>query len=133
MLAITVGTVVVRSKTTIVLLALPTNMVLPSAVTTTPQGQESGFTPLAREAQHCAPVKPPKRPLGPKPGNENDPVRQAKRVKFPASETSGGITGRQALALLPACATSFAPPIVLMATFLIVSTTTTSRPMRSET
>src|SRR5215469_2129400 len=62
--AMTVGGLVVRSKTTTVLLAFPTNIVFPSAVTTIPQGHDSGFTPLARAAQHCAPVNPPKRPLG---------------------------------------------------------------------
>src|SRR5215467_11429908 len=66
MLAITVGGLVVRSNTTTVLLALPTNMVLPSAVTTIPHGHDKGFTPLARAAQHWAPVNPPKRPLAPK-------------------------------------------------------------------
>src|SRR5215472_6337836 len=82
MLAMTVGGLVVRSKTTTVLLALPTNMVLPSAVTTMPHGHDRGFTPLAREAQHCAPVNPPNKPLGPNPGSENDPVRQPNRVKW---------------------------------------------------
>src|SRR5215471_17774139 len=111
MLAMTLGGLVVKSNTTTVLLALPTNMVLPSAVTTIPQGHESGFTPLARAAQHCAPVNPPNRPLGPKPGSENDIVRQPNRVnagvppKVPASETRGGMVGTQALALFPAWAT----------------------------
>src|SRR5215471_20835971 len=131
--------VTVRSKTTTLLLALPTNMVFPSAVTMIPHGHDNGFTPLARDAQHCAPVNPPNRPFGPNPGSENEPVRQPNRVKFPKAETIGGIPppgiaeGTHGLALLPACATSFAPPMVFTTTLLMVSTTTMSRPMRSET
>src|SRR5579863_922404 len=59
---------VVRSKATTVELPLPTNRVLPSGVTKLPSGPEMGFTPLAREAQHCAPTNPPKNPLAPNPG-----------------------------------------------------------------
>src|SRR5215510_3678684 len=139
MLAITFGGFVVRSNTTTVLLAFPTNIVLPSAVTMTPHGHDSGFTPLALAAQHCAPVNPPNRPLGPNPGSEKPIVRQPNLVnageppKVPASDTNGGMIGRHALALFPACATSFAPPMVFTAMLLMVSTTTTSRPIRSDT
>ena len=66
--AITVGGFLVRSNTTREALPLPTNKVFPSGVTRSPLGPESGFTPLAREAQHCAPGNPPKLPFGPKPG-----------------------------------------------------------------
>src|SRR5215471_1827832 len=139
MLAITLGGLVVRSKTTTVLLALPTNMVFPSAVTTIPQGQDKGFTPLARAAQHCAPVNPPKSPLAPKPGIEKSRVRQPKRVWLPSAERNGGIVPGpdgpliHALALFPAWDTALAPPIVFTARFLTVSTTTTAKPMRSDT
>src|SRR5262249_55133135 len=145
--AITTGTgFTVRSKTTTVLLAFPTNIVLPSAVTMIPHGHDSGFTPLALAAQHCAPVKPPNRPLGPNPGIEKPMVRQPNLVnagtgpgKVPASDTSGGIMAlpmlsvMHGLALFPPCATSFAPPMVFTAILLMVSTTTTSRPIRSDT
>src|SRR5215471_17116741 len=104
----TFGGLVVRSKTTTLLLPLPMNRVLPSAVMASPSGADSGFTPLARAAQHCAPGNPPKRPLAPKPGIEKVPVLQANRVKFPSAETIGGIVGTHALALFPAWATSLA-------------------------
>src|SRR5215472_16368426 len=57
--AITVAGFVVRSKTTTELLPLPINRVLPSAVMASPSGADRGLTPLAREAQHCAPGNPP--------------------------------------------------------------------------
>src|SRR5215831_2178353 len=113
MLAMTLGGFVVRSKTTTALLPLATNRVFPSAVIAPPLGADKGFTPLARAAQHWAPGNPPKRPLAPKPGIENVPVLQPKRVKFPRAETVGGITGMQALAKSPAWATLLAPPMVL--------------------
>src|ERR1700730_7386127 len=67
--AITVGGVLVRSNTPTEALPLPMNNVFPSGVTRSPLGPESGLTPLAREAQHCAPGNPPNEPFGPKPGN----------------------------------------------------------------
>src|SRR5713226_5666090 len=133
MLAMTVGGFVVRTKTTTLLLALPTNMVLPSAVTTIPHGQDKGFTPLPRDAQHWAPVKPPKRPLGPNPGIWKGAFLQPNRVKFPRTETVGGMVPTQPLATSPPCATPFAPVMTFTATLLIVSKTATSRPMRSAT
>src|SRR6516162_8556616 len=67
--AITSGEgVAVRSNATTEALPLPTNSVFPSGVACNLSGPESGLTPLAREAQHCAPGNPPKKPLGPKPG-----------------------------------------------------------------
>jgi hypothetical protein len=39
-----------------------------------------GLTPLAREAQHCAPGNPPKKPFGPNPGNASPNV--AKKGAF---------------------------------------------------
>src|SRR5215471_5095576 len=101
MLAITLGGLVVRSKTTTVLLALPTNIVLPSAVTTIPQGQDRGFTPLARAAQHWAPVKPPKTPA----------ALQLKRVGLPKAEFNAGIVITHGLALFPASVTELVPPM----------------------
>src|SRR5713101_3885493 len=133
MLAMTTGGFVVKSKTTTVLLALPTNMVLPSAVTTIPQGQDKGFTPLPREAQHWAPVNPPKRPLGPNPGSWKLIVLHPNRVKFPSTETVGEMVPTQLLATSPPWATPFAPVMAFTATLLIVSKTATSRPMRSAT
>src|SRR5579871_5022118 len=107
---------VVRSNTATALLPLPTNRVLPSAVTTSPSGADKGFTPLEREAQHWAPGNPPNSPLAPNPGMEKLPVRQPKRVKFPSAETIGGMVGTHGLALLPAWATELAPPMVFTAT-----------------
>src|SRR5215470_12551410 len=133
MLAMTLGGFVVRSKTTTALLPLATNRVFPSAVMASPSGADNGFTPLARAAQHWAPGNPPNNPLAPKPGIENVPVRQPNRVKLPRAESVGGMMGMQALALFPAWATLLAPPIVLTAKLLMVSTTTTSSPMRSDT
>src|ERR1039458_2101010 len=52
--------IVVKSKTTTEELPFATNKVLPSALTSRPSGPDIGFTPLAREAQHCAPGNPPK-------------------------------------------------------------------------
>src|SRR5215470_7311502 len=108
MSAITLGGFVVRSNTTTVLLPFPINRVLPSAVMASPSGADRGFTPFARAAQHWAPGNPPKRPFGPKPGIENEPVLQPNLVKFPNAERSGGIVGMQALALFPAWATLLA-------------------------
>src|SRR6266852_769423 len=101
MLAMTVGGFVVRSKTTTVLLAFPTNMVWPSAVTTIPHGHDKGLTPLPREAQHWAPVNPPNRPLGPNPGSWKFIVLQPNLVKFPRTETKGGMVLTQPLATSP--------------------------------
>src|SRR5713101_2290992 len=107
MLAITFGGFVVRSKTTTVLLALPTNIVWPSAVTTIPHGQDKGFTPLPREAQHCAPVNPPKSWLAPNPVRWKLNVLHPNLVKFPRAETRGGMTSVpiQGLATSPPWAT----------------------------
>src|SRR5579864_816595 len=144
MVAMTVGIAVVRSKTTTELLALAVNRVLPSAVTISPSGPDRGFTPLARAAQHCAPGNPPNNPFGPNPpGSVKGALRQPNLVNegttgpplklvVPEALTMGGMTGRQGLALSPAWATELAPLIVFTATLLTVSTTTTSRPMRSE-
>src|SRR6202040_3239821 len=98
-----------------------------------PSGPDRGFTPLARAAQHWAPGNPPNRPLAPNPGIEKAPVRQPNLVKLPLASRSGGMMARHALALFPAPATELAPPMVLTATLLSVSTTTTSRPIRSDT
>src|SRR2546422_11465255 len=70
MLAMTVGGVVVRSKTTTVLLALPTNMVLPSAGYTIPPRADKRVNPLPQEAQHRAPRKPPHAARWTKPGGK---------------------------------------------------------------
>src|SRR6266849_10365137 len=144
MLAMTTGGFVVRSKTTTVLLAFPTNMVWPSAVTTIPHGHDKGFTPLPREAQHWAPVNPPKRWLGPNPGSWNGCVSgmfvlHPNRVKLPRTETRGGMISlppeslMQPLATSPPWATPFASVMTFTATLLILSKTATSRPMRSAT
>ncbi len=57
----------VTSKATMLLLPLLMNSILPSGLNTSPSGPESGFTPLARAAQHCAPGNQPNSPLAPKP------------------------------------------------------------------
>jgi len=88
--AITVGTFVVRSNTTTEELPLPTNNVFPSGVTRSPLGAESGFTPFARDAQHCAPGNPPKEPFGPNPGNA--------LPKFAQNGSFGGLPGAQCCA-----------------------------------
>src|SRR6266852_3512133 len=135
MLAMTVGptggflvrSIVVRSKTTTVLLAFPTNMVWPSAVTTIPHGHDKGFTPFPRDAQHWAPVNPPKRWLAPNPGSWNGCVSgmfvlHPNRVKLPRTETRGGMMSllpeslMQPLATSPPCATPFAPVMTFTAT-----------------
>ena len=66
----TVGGLAVRSNATTEALPLPTNNVFPSGVTSSPSGPEIGLTPLAREAQHCAPGNPPKAPCAPNPGKK---------------------------------------------------------------
>ena len=58
---------VLRSKTTTEALPFAVNKIFPSGVTSSPSGPDIGFTPLALEAQHCAPGNPPKRPLAPNP------------------------------------------------------------------
>src|SRR5215813_2143131 len=140
-MAITVGVgLTVISKTTTELLPLAINRVLPSAVMASPSGADRGFTPLARAAQHCAPGNPPKRPFAPKPGIEKVPVLHPNLVKAPLASSNGGmlptvpfVNVAHGLALLPAWATLLAPPMVLTAMLVVVSTTTTSRPMRSDT
>src|ERR1700687_1115362 len=133
MFAMTTGGFVVKSKTTTVLLAFPTNMVWPSAVITIPHGHDRGVPPLPRAAQHSAPVNPPKRPLWPNPGIWKGAFLQLKRVKLPSAETKVEILGSQALAGMPPPATPFAPVLMFTATLLIVSMTATSMPMRSAT
>src|SRR5208282_239088 len=128
----------VRSKATTLALPLPTNSVLLSGLNTSPSGADSGFTPLARAAQHCAPGKPPNRLLAPNPGIWKLSVRHPKRVQFPLDETNGGMTSpassvAQELALTPPPATPLAPAKKLTARSSCVSTTTTSRPIRSDT
>src|SRR5258708_39729050 len=96
------GVLVVRSKTATLLLPLPINKVFPSAVIASPSGADRGFTPLARAAQHCAPGKPPKSPLGPNPPgrwNLTPPGVVDKSglhpylVRLPRLETVGGMVG----------------------------------------
>src|SRR6202521_2292545 len=153
--AITVGGVLVRSNATTEALPLPMNNVFPSGVTRSPFGPDSGLTPLARDAQHCAPGNPPKEPFGPKPGNalpkfaKNGAFLQPNRVSpfpgrvkltLPRPVTMDGIPWASAgssccpqhgLKLLPALATWLSPPMVFTAKFFFASVTTTSRPMRS--
>src|SRR5579864_4556833 len=115
--AIGLKVVVVRSKAVTLALPLPTNRTLLSGLKTSPSGAESGFTPLARAAQHCAPGKPPNKPLAPKPGMWKPSVRQPKRVQLPNPVTIGGmnkvgaagLSVAQELALMPPTATPFAP------------------------
>src|SRR5208282_4262273 len=129
----------VRSKATTLALPLPTNRVLLSGLKTSPSGADSGSTPLARAAQHCAPGKPPNRLLAPKPGMWKFSVRQPKRVQLPYPETSDGMkivpvgSTAQELALTPPPATPLAPEKKLTATSCWVSITATSKPMRSDT
>src|SRR5579864_3725194 len=112
--AIGLKVVVLRSKATTLALPFPTNKVLLSGLKTSPSGAESGFTPLARAAQHCAPGKPPNRPLAPNPGMWKASVRHPKRVQLPNPVTRGGITSpaesvTQELAVTPPPATPLAP------------------------
>src|SRR5579872_2335940 len=72
-----------RSKATTLELPLPTKRVLLSGLKTSPSGAESGFTPLARAAQHCAPGKPPNKLFEPNPGMWKFNVRHPKRVQLP--------------------------------------------------
>src|ERR1700676_737097 len=90
LVALVLKVVVVRSKATTLALPFPTNRVLLSGLKASPSGAESGLTPLARAAQHCAPGKPPNRPLAPKAGMWKFRVRQPKRVQLPDSVTIGG-------------------------------------------
>src|ERR1039457_2671574 len=93
--------IVVKSNTTTEELPLPTNKVLPSALTSRPSGPDIGFTPLPREAQHCAPGNAPKLWLAPKPvmrwnvgpgGVAVDmSVLHPWRVKFPNTSMIGGM------------------------------------------
>src|SRR5579859_72215 len=141
--ASTVGGLVVRSNATREALPLPTNKVFPSGDTSKPSGPEIGLTPFAREAQHCAPGKPPKFPLSPKPGNlfpnveKKSTFLQPNRVR-PLLATSGnpviieGMPGKHGLPLFPAFATWLRPPMVFTAKLFLASVTTTSRPMRSD-
>jgi len=114
-MALVLKVVVVRSKATTLALPFPTKRVLLSGLKASPSGAESGLTPLARAAQHCAPGKPPNRPLAPKVGMWKFRVRQPKRVQLPDSVTIGGIkivaegSTAQGLALTPPPATPFAP------------------------
>src|ERR1700686_739235 len=107
LVALVLKVVVVRSKATTLALPFPTKRVLLSGLKASPSGAESGFTPLERAAQHCAPGKPPKRSLAPKVGMWKVSVRQPKRVQFPDSVTMGGIkivpveSTAQELALTP--------------------------------
>src|SRR5580693_6737691 len=91
--------IVVRSKTITFELPLPTKRTLPSAVVALPSGPDIGFTPLAREAQHWAPGKPPRLPLGPNPVFKWNleplaqviSVLQAYLTKLPNTSAVGGI------------------------------------------
>ena len=84
--------------------------------------------------------------LAPNPGIWNFTPPDAERsvlhpnlVKFPKPVTIGGMMSLPLASLMqgagtsPAPATPLSPVIMFTATFLIVSTTTTSKPMRSET
>src|SRR5947209_5871550 len=116
--------VVVRSNATTLALPFATNSVLLSGLRASPSGAESGFTPFARAAQHCAPGKPPNRSLAPKPGMWKLSVRQPKRVQLPNPVTRGGmnkagaagLSVAQELAVTPPPATPFAPEKKLTAT-----------------
>src|ERR1700739_1471987 len=155
--AITTGGVFVRSNTTTDALPLPTNSVFPSGVTTSPFGPERGFTPFARDAQHCAPGNPPKEPFGPKPGNalpkfakkgaflqpnRVSPLPGLVKLTLPRPVTIDGIPcgsltesscgPQHGLKLFPAFATWLIPPIVFTAKLFFASVTTTSSPMRSD-
>src|ERR1700757_2379620 len=138
----TTGGFCVRSNATSEALPLPTNSVFPSGVTTSPLGPERGLTPLARDAQHCAPGKPPKFPLSPKPGNllpkveKKSTFLQPNRVRPLLAGSAKpvmmeGMPGRHGLPLFPALATWLSPPIVFTAKLFLASVTTTSKPMRS--
>src|ERR1700758_4429457 len=83
LVAVVLYVVVVRSKAATLALPLPTKRVLLSGLNASLSGAERGFTPLARAAQHCAPGKPPKRSLAPKPGMWKFKVRHPKRVQLP--------------------------------------------------
>src|SRR5580658_6257620 len=110
MVASTVGGVAVKSKTATLALPTAVNKVLPSGVTSSPSGPDIGFTPLPREAQHCAPGNPPKLPLAPKPDARwNGAFLHPKRVKFPKTEISGGMLGSQGAAWFPAPVTALEP------------------------
>src|SRR5579871_3785142 len=123
MSAITIGGVTVRSNTTSEESALPTNIVCPSGVTVIPSGEESGLTPLPREAQQIAPGKPPKFPSPLQPKFSGCPS---------TSSRNGGMLGSHGLG---GCAEEIelSPPIAPTARSSSVSTITTSRPIRSET
>src|SRR5579863_2154259 len=115
LVAVVLKVVVVRSKAATLALPFPTNRVLLSGLKTSPSGAESGFTPLARAAQHCAPGKPPNKPFAPKPAKWKFNVRQPRRVQLPNPVTMGGIktvlvgSTAQALPLAPPTATPLAP------------------------
>src|SRR5271163_2673868 len=92
--------IVVKSQTTTEALPFPLNRNLPSGDAVSPSGPDMGFTPLPREAQHCAPGNPPKLPLAPKPvirwnvgpPSQDRSVRHPYLVKLPNTSTMGGIT-----------------------------------------
>src|SRR5882724_6950178 len=100
--AITFGGFVVRSNATTEELPLPTNRVLPSGVSCSPSGPESGFTPLARAAQHCAPGNPPKPPWAPNPGKKVE--NESKKPAFlqPNRVSTFVVPGAAALRTAPA-------------------------------
>src|SRR5260370_21318396 len=117
----------VRSKATTLLLPFPTNRTVLSGLRTSPSGADSGFTPFAREAQHCAPGNPPNRPFGPNPGIPEvahemaglapaGTVLHPNLVNLPNAPTIGVMRGApvtgspaQTLAWSPAPATPVAP------------------------
>src|ERR1700756_4042460 len=89
-----VRSMVLRSKTTTDALPLAVNRIFPSGVTSSPSGPDIGLMPLAREAQHCAPGKPPKLPFAPKPVSRwKGGFRHPYRVKLPKEEMRGGMLG----------------------------------------
>ena len=118
----------VRSNATTLLLPFATKRTVLSGLSTSPSGADRGFTPFAREAQHCAPGNPPSRPLGPNPGipevahemaglAPGGTVLHPNLVKLPKALTMGGMLGSQALALSRAPATPFAPVMIPTAWF----------------
>src|SRR5579863_543173 len=141
-----VRSIVLRSNTTTPAFPIAVNRVFPSGVTSSPSGPDIGLTPLAREAQHCAPGNPPKWWLAPKPEirwkvgppTPDKSVLHPNLVKLPTTSTVGGIMSLPAasvahgLAWFPAPVTALVPWIALTAMLLTVSNTTTANPIRSE-
>src|SRR6266849_5331375 len=126
-----VGVLLVRSKTSTLLLPFATKSVMPSAVIASPSGADRGFTPFARAAQHWAPGNPPKRWLAPNPGmpKVTPPgiaVLHPNRVKLPRAVSKGGMMSlpeaswMQGLAKFPPPATPLAPSIMLTAMLVLV-------------